>query len=500
MLSVVDAMKAVIIDDIRTRHENHVLVMSYIQKVISVLLSEALSNTVYECCRAVLGEEHKLLSRTLYAVFVTLYSPFIAWFIAHSRCAKGESFLAMSLRLHGSLCPVLLAWGWKDWADQLHDEPGEHPFLRDIGIAVTLTFTVIILQSVPCFSRSRQAIAKGGTYDTLLARYATVPASLGLTAGYCWNLVSTYYLDAIEKLAKGYDFAFTVQMVHALILGAAASAVSIYVRNFDARNAPIVAKAADVEKAQDETNHHAVKHDTHWRFRPRTMTTYVTDIASNWTGSLHQTSLHCMTTIMSFQYAWAFLDTMDAFALGLMFECQSYSQCSQQVNFLIALVFTTFFVPIARVLDQCKEYGGKDHVQLNTMISLQMNALMLSNGWSWMHWYSTLMSHFVSRAPSEGVRVILYIQTFLVFLVFTSIIYFIFERLEIGWTTHYEKVISEFVKACSSSQAELKEIHEEIKKVHSRSDPHAQIGLDAILVHQTHEKENKGDKETKASI
>jgi hypothetical protein len=390
---------------------------------------EAFSNTVYGILLICIGKEkdRQLLCRTIYALFVTFYSPLIAWLITKT-CANKTSYLAMCLQFHALICPVMLAWGWKDWADAFHAAEF-NGIVPDVILACSATLLIVFLQALPCFGRYQKAMAIGGEQFTLLASYATVPASLNLTVGYCWNLVATHPVGKIKELHHDYDYIFTVQLVYALLVGALAGAAAIYGQHTDSAIPRYSTTAPHIE-----------------------VDTGAADI-QGFTDSIVRTTLHCGVTIMSFVYAWAFLHAADEFGFGVMFRCASAGKCSQQNNLIHAVILTAFLIPSAILLHKCKEFGT--HV-VKTIIGLQTRAMVLAVGWFWMNWYLTFMSYVNSHYHTDTADILNYVKVLVMFLILTSLVYFAFQRTHIGMTKQLEDVHTNFTAADQSLKDELK--------------------------------------------
>jgi hypothetical protein len=446
MLTIVDVMKKNMLDDITVQHGRNALVMSFVQKVISVLLAEAFSNTAYTALLILIGQDQQLVARTIYAVFVTIYSPFMAWLITNKcSCAQGASFLATSLQLHATICPVFVAWGWKDWVNQVHDKTGSHQG-EDLILASSATLIVICLQALPCFGRYQKVVASGGKESTLLARYATLPATLNLTCGFCWKVAATRPIDNLQDEYKSFGYKFSIQMAYAVVTGVVAIALNICGGN---RNKAKSLREIEKTHEEKESHHHAFGFHAFGE--------------NDGTMSFGRTCLNCIMTIMAFVYAWAFLDSVDDFSFGLMFRCLSYAKCSQEANFATALVVTTALIPSAIVMHKCREHETFD---LTTVINLQLNAMMLTVGWMWMNWYTVLMDLLTHKAEG-GMKIMMYSQVLAVFSVFTSALYFIFKRTDIGLTKRAKEVNENFASAMEASQTELQSLKAELESLKS---------------------------------
>jgi hypothetical protein len=405
---------------------------SFVQKVISVFLAEALSETSYQILTGIMvgdgtmNNDQALVARSIYAALITLYAPVVAWLIEKSRFNKQEHFLAIVLQLHGKICPVLLAWGWKDWASQLDTWAGVDLW-DEIVIAVSLSLIIILLQALPCFRTHKAGVAAGGESDTLIARVVIVPASMALTLGYCWNLVATFFVGKVQDLHKtskahggsAFAYQFVVQGVYAIVVCIIVTLSTVLL--------------TEKKKAEDESQNQENSVD-------------------KWEGQYSQTWKQVAVSTMSFVYAWAILDTFDDFGFGIMFHCTSYSSCSYQSNFVYAASVTVCFAAGATMLQRwaaCEE----DSPVLKQAIALQINAMILTVGWAWMNFYTVFMDAGTAVASTIGLKVFMYICTMIFISTWTSIVMFIFRRMNIG-LTRYNKKYMDAIKSSAASPAE----------------------------------------------
>jgi hypothetical protein len=184
-------------------------------------------------------------------------------------------------------------------------------------------------------------------------------------------------------------------------------------------------------------------------------------------------------------YAWAFSDTVEDFAFGIMFACPSFDTCSQQANFLYAMVLTCFFIPAIVLLQKTQEYRERE-VILSTVVCSQMNAMILAVGWAWKGWYFTYMEYLQKHVVKhDGVMITVYIHTFIVILVFTSLVNFVLHKTDTAWDLHHEYVLKHFEEsAAAASENAIKQIQKARKK------DDAELGLIRILSPPTVAKAN----------
>lgn len=340
----------------------------------------------------------------------------MGWALTKHARANQSSFIGIALHSHASVCPVLLAWGWKDWASQLDTWAGKKLW-HELLVAIILTIFVATPQILPCFQKFKAAVAGGGPSDTLLARYMILPASFLLTLGYTWNVVATWVVGKIQNTqsAPTFHFIFTVQFVYSVIVGVAITVVSVKIVGFAAKR-----KAADAEKGEGETQ---AMHN-----------------ARDWVGLEQQNCLQLVPGILAFVYGWALLDAMDDLAFGIMFHCSSYSTCSYQSNFVYAMSVMVAFAGFTFLLDRFREFS-QDSPMLCKAVDLQINAMVLTVGWAWINFYTQYMSGASKGSPFDTAEhsVVLYVASDVVILVLHSTAQFILTRTHQGLTLRLQR-------------------------------------------------------------
>lgn len=149
-------------------------------------------------------------------------------------------------------------------------------------------------------------------------------------------------------------------------------------------------------------------------------------------------------TILSFVYGWALLDLCNNFAFNAMFGCSSYSTCSFQSNFVYAFCVTMVFSTSCSVLHMCERHTD-DHAGLAQAIKLHINAMILTVGWAWMNFYSTLMSDATAMSP-PGISILLYVISLLIVFVFNSVTEFILQKAHNGHAYKLKHAIEQLGK------------------------------------------------------
>lgn len=406
-----------IVNDLKQRMARHSQCMSFVEKVISVLLAEAFSSTAYEIITVAmhgsssLDAGEALIARLVYAIFITLYAPCMAWMLTKWG-PKGFSFTAVIMQAHAKLCPVLLAWGWKDCASQLDTWAGEELW-DEFVVASSLTILVVITQAVPAVHKSKAAVAAGGASDTLCARFMTAPSSLMLTLGYVWNVVATWVVGKVQEIS---DLDFMIQGLYTVIASVIITVVSVLLTT-ETTSSAVAVDAENLQSGDKKATHSF----------------------EDWTGLGHVKFSSTFTAILSFIYAWAFLNLTDDFGFGVMFGCSSYSKCSYQSNFVYAIVISAILPVCSFTLHTWKELEDQSP-RLSKAISLQLNAMMLTTGWAWMNFYTTYMTAETSDVEA-GHKVMLYIFSSVVIIVMHSIIAFILQRTAEGLLRIHRKQI-----------------------------------------------------------
>jgi len=406
----------IMITDLKSKLDHQAHITAFEQKVLAVLLGEVLSSTVYEILTvAIVGDgslsnAQALIARSIYAVLVSIYSPVMGWLLSKRSRGK-DTFISIALQGHASICPVLLAWGWKDWAAALQTFIGAELW-DEVVVAVVLTALVTAAQAAPCFSRSKASIAAGGDEDTLMARFLTVPSGFALTLGYVWNVVTTYFVGNIQKLEDSYHFDFMVQGIYSLIACIFCTAITVCLKK---RGEPLPASKSE-----------------------RTLGRLSTWSGMD-TGASTLNTLVCTT--LSFIYGWAMLDVADDWGFGVMFQCSSYSACSYQSNFVYALCVTITFALASSILNQCKQQEDTD-IGFAHAVELQLNGMILTVGWAWMNFYSTNMSD-VTKGASGGHTLLLYIGSLVAIVTFHSLTEFVLHKSHKSYVQRMKQAIEE---------------------------------------------------------
>eukprot|EP00440_Ansanella_granifera_P059963 gb/GFBE01064990.1/.p1 GENE.gb/GFBE01064990.1/~~gb/GFBE01064990.1/.p1 ORF type:complete len:427 (+),score=72.48 gb/GFBE01064990.1/:1-1281(+) len=426
MRRTVKRLAGVVTKDLKDKlnHQSHISVFQ--QKVLAVLLGEVLSSTVYEALSvAMAGSDaltnaQALIARSIYAVAISVYSPVMSWLLSNTH--GKYAFMATVASNHANICPVLLAWGWKNWAAALDTWAGAELW-DEIVVAVVLTLLVVAVQAMPCYSKSKAKILAGE--GTLVTRFLVLLSSFGLTLGYVWNTVATYAVGKVQKLESSYHFDFLIQGVYTIIIGTAITVIIVQLKKHGGGPAPTSDVEAQVEKVAAWTGLDAV--------------------ASN------LKSLVC--TVLSFIYGWGLLDTSDDFGFGIMFQCSSYSACSYQSNFVYAMIVTGAFAQGSAILNRCKQSEACGPA-LSQAISLQTNAMVLTVGWAWMNFYSTFMSD-ATKTVGPGMSVLLYFTCMLVIFMFNSLSNFVLAMAETGHAKALKEAIVELVSGGAATEAEV---------------------------------------------
>jgi len=430
-----------ILQELYQREKLHNLQVGFAQKVLNVLLAEAVSNTFFQFLLVWLDSSDGMLAaRTLYAVLISIFAPMVSLSLAKSQITKGVTFLAITMSLVGKICPVLLAWAWKDWAKQLDSWAGTGLW-DEVSVAVALTIIVAAAQATPCYARAQHAV-KSGENDTLWARMAVLPGNLGLTLGFVWNMVARYFVGEVQEWesAQNWEYQFLVQFVYTVVFGLfAAFVTTVLHRQRTARAAHV-----DAEKTEANTDHGEVEHATQ---SSKQLNDMMHDWSNHMAGWIPQ-----LLSILSFIYAWAFLDLSDAWGLGVICWCESSSACSYQNNFLYALATTVACTYSAKMLHACQQAIDSSGFIAN-VISLQLNAMMLTVGWTWMNFYTGYMDYVTRHDESNSAAVVMtYITVLFVLTVAIAKVNYVFQRACIALAKYSERMMEELEKDATSEQ------------------------------------------------
>jgi len=423
-----ETVKQILIDDLMRQLHRQTQLMAFVEKILCVLLAEAFSSTVYEILSVIIAPNsaltnvQQLIARSIYAVLISIYNPIVGWLLARSAASRQSTFLGIAAHSHAALCPVLLAWGWKDWASQLDVVAG--PAVWDeLVVALVLTFLVVSAQVMPCFKRAKAAVAAaGGESDTLCARFAVLPGCFMLTLGYVWNEVISWIVGKVQGLepTPSYHFLFTIQFAYAVLACIIITVVSVYIT----KTVEVWKKSfTDVEKAVMHPREVSVVHNL-----------------KDWAGLEGAYVVEIVPAILAFVYGWAVLDTADDFGFGVMFSCSSYSACSYQSNFVYAVVCSAGFAIGAMVLHSFKHFEHESALMCKA-VALQINAMILTVGWAWMNFYSTIMSDATSKSPfnSAGQKISIYVVSTIVIWLVHAVFQFILQRTNQGLQAKLKK-------------------------------------------------------------
>jgi hypothetical protein len=301
------------------------------------------------------------------------------------------------MKLISKVCPVLLAWGWKDWAAQLDTWAGAELWDETL-VAVCLSVAVGVIHTLPAYIKAKKGVTAGGSEDTLVRRILIVPSSLMLTLGYVWSMVGNWFVNKVQDLTMAADlqdtglFAhkFLVQTVYTLFIGVVIALVSLQVIK------------ADTESKGASSDHH-------------------------WDGPAQTALSDVALSTMSFVYAWTVLHSCDDFGFGLMFNCTSSLTCSYQSNFVYSGCVTICFATCATLLNLWQQFQkGPSH---KTVLGLQISAMVLTVGWAWMNLYTVFMSS-ITRNMEAGTSVVVYLLVLVFIFMSTSTVMFVLQSIQ----------------------------------------------------------------------
>jgi len=265
---------------------------------------------------------------------------------------------------------------------------------------------------MPC-STCRRRLEIQANADTLMARYLTLPSSGALMVGYVWNVVATWAVSKVQDEGDSYHFDFFVQGAYTLIACTMCTALTVRLKRSMQQ-----AKSQPHETGIHQLNTWAGLEEAEENVRPLVIST------------------------LSFLFGWALLDTADDWAFGVMCQCPSYSTCSYQSNFVYAMSVTVIFALSASILDKAKEAVNSESI-LATAVSLQVNGMILTVGWAWMNFYSTLMSDATSPSP-PGMKVVLYVNSLIIVMVFHSLTQYCLQTAHVAFVQRMKEALASF--------------------------------------------------------
>jgi len=427
MDKIVDAF---VVQELRLQVQRQQGMDGFVNKVVSVLVAEAYSNTFYQILSVIMvgdgtmSVDQALLARSIYVVLVTLLCPFWGWFF--SKREKGHSFLSVMMDQLGKICPVLIAWGWKDWASQLDTWAG--PALWDeLIVALVLTVVVVGVEVIPFYRKAKARVAAGGDEDTILMRIVTFPCSLALMLGYIWNSVASYPVGKIQDLEGGFEYKWAIQSAYTIVAAVIITNVTVQITK---RTEAKTAEGVGITDGSKPSG--GLKISQHFE-------SLVGDGFS-----------HTIITTLSFIYAWAVLDTMDDWSFGVMNQCASYSSCSPQANFSYSVGILFCFSSGAFILQRWSETEPGNFV-LCKAIHLQTNAMIMTVGWAWMNFYTVWTAAATKKMGAGGTIWVYVISLFVVNFSVAGFVY-LFHGITTG-LEKYHKSVFEAIKAADPGAA-----------------------------------------------
>lgn len=313
---------------------------AFFAKIVSFIVAEVTSELFYLFMRELAADTDisaaKVLSRLIYAVFNTFLFTFASWYLT-GKCA-GTSFFRDFVKLFRQSCMVMVAWSWKDVTVVIEQEGGLS-FWSELIIACAITLLLALAQVTSCYHRATDAVAAGGTNDTLVARFLSLPASLGLTLGYAWNLVVRHVISVAQGETENRHIQFFIQANYSLFISYVVQFVTTKIGQRLSAKESTTSKSAQREKAL----------------------------------------LTMVSTTSSFLQAWALLDVLDEFFFKICWQCGTPSTCNYQSNLVFSAAITVVFSHIVHVINLTPQ-SDKDAQRVN---ALTLNSMMLTAGWAW---------------------------------------------------------------------------------------------------------------------
>jgi len=284
---------------------------------------------------------------------------------------------------------------------------GSEEFWPQLLAASCLTVVIGMAEALPCFRRSQQGVKAGDSRDTLCARIATMPAHLGLAVGYTWNAVFSWVPNTLIKKTNTGLFILMIQVVYYLIITSVITAVSIaWSRHHDTKaaadkqNLQAEQSRPDSENNDEQTDQRGDEQNEQQQKQPQQLAPSdddtelgLTPESAMWAVTkaehdLLEMSGQVFIDSLGFIYAWAQLDTVNAFFFNYMLGCESSTLCTYQSNFALAAAVTLIFTRLAHIWKM-----EHRHSAWNRQATVLVNkSLSLNVGWAWSNYCSTAVA------------------------------------------------------------------------------------------------------------
>jgi len=349
----------------------------FMELVIATVNAWVTSQFFYELLRQAVSKatstigHDNLIARSIYAVVVSILVPLLDVLLARGGLPiQGAGLWQDGKRLFQACQGILLAWGWKDWINQVifaaDEQDSDNNVGTEFGIAllVAAVFTLILAlaEALPCYGRSKKAVDTGGAGATFLQRFAILPSRVGLAAGFAWDQVAQFGIVQLQRRVQSTNVDFLIQLSYYLLL----TPVIVYLTvKWDTKQNELKSEEAKAEvEAADRSNSGLSR---------------MIKSAEHYGEEFERMAGTIVVSSLSFVYAWALSNTLNNLFFRVVMACEGAVTCTQGSNMVFSLGLS--FLGVSIVMFKQTVHRRQKLTQTNQV--LQMNAWALSVGWSW---------------------------------------------------------------------------------------------------------------------
>lgn len=392
-----------------------------------------------------------LVNRAIYAGLVLVFVPVGLWVLRNTEAWAAEShklngtILADQMQLLNLSLPMFFAWGWKDFVAAIIGLKQEgHILWPELLVASGLTLIIAFCGVLPCYRRAHEDVAAGGKGDTIFNRILTMPGSLGLATGFAWNEVCAWASKDLQKQVQAPLFKMMVQIAYFVIIGGLVT--TVYLRWHRKPSFSSFYPQPLVEHLDHESHDGAGVTDKQKRQSFRSFAkALISKIERCEARFLMQVGKVVMDAL-EFVYAWAQLDTINAFFFSYGNGCGSPKTCSYQLNLVLAGSLTIVFTRWATLLKSERRFSAWNQAAT----ALTTKAISLNVGWAWSNYSYTAIENAVETARAPRLMTHVVCAAFAWFLI--SVMHRKFEIERRAWDRHIqEETVNHGLGVCGVS-------------------------------------------------
>mmetsp|Transcript_100633 Transcript_100633/g.323091 ORF Transcript_100633/g.323091 Transcript_100633/m.323091 type:complete len:473 (-) Transcript_100633:122-1540(-) len=362
-----------------------------------------------------------LVSRFIYAVLCTIAVPLLQWALRNHKLSTSTAVLADQLVLLNLCLPMFFAWAWKDVVGAFN-QFNDGVFWVQLVVALSLVLIIAVLEMVPWHRHAIVATKVGGAADTPCARILAMPASLGLAVGYSWNAVLSYPSKEAKDKTNALLFKMMIQIAYYFVVTAWIT-TAWYYWNRHVKNRKENKEQRDIQRELEAISPGSAAD------RQDPSISGLEDVKSMG-GDFVNCFGQILMDSLTFVFAWALLDTVNALFFVYLAQCASPTSCTYQSNFGFAAGLTFIFMRLSQMLKEEKRISQWNQANAD----LTNKSLSLNVGWAWSNYCSTAIVNAVrmSGLGAEWTYVICSAFTW----VFISIMHRKYEIERRAWDRH----------------------------------------------------------------